>query len=88
MSANERSGKAAGTGLDSPYLELLTELDASIQALRAAAFRLKQASQGMQAVERNVDRVLASARMLEINVSDLLHEPESLASWTDDEDRM
>lgn len=66
-----------------PYAELLAELDRSVQAIRDAALRLKKAADGMQAVERNADRVLASTRMLEINVSDLLRDSDGFASWDD-----
>lgn len=67
-----------------PYAELLAELDRSVQAIRAAALRLKKAAEGMQAVERNADRVLASTRMLQINVSDLVGDTDGFASWEDD----
>ena len=70
---------------EDPYVTLLVELDESVQAVKNAARRLKRTAEGMQAVERNVDRILASTRMLEINVSDLLHDPESLTSF-DEED--
>ncbi len=43
----------------------------SIRALRKSATELKKASGGIQAVECNADRILASVRMLEINVSDV-----------------
>ncbi len=72
-------------GADSPYAELLAELDRSVQAIKEAAFALKRAAGGMQAVERNADRILASTRMLEINVSDLTGRPRTLACWTDDD---
>jgi hypothetical protein len=42
-----------------------------IQALKQTATELKRLSGGIQAVDRNVDRILASIKMLEINVSDL-----------------
>jgi len=41
-----------------------------IQAIKQAAAKLKRISGGIQAVDRNVDRILASVRMLEINISD------------------
>ena len=78
---------AGPSGPDTPaapedrYMDLLVELDESVQAIKSAARRLKRAAGGMQAVERNADRILASTRMLEMNVSDLLREPESLASY-------
>jgi hypothetical protein len=42
-----------------------------IQAIKEAATELKHLSGGMQAVDRNVDRILASVKMLEINISDI-----------------
>jgi hypothetical protein len=39
--------------------------------LKDAATELKRISGGIPAVDRNVDRILASIKMLEINVSDL-----------------
>jgi hypothetical protein len=50
----------------------LIELDEKIQAIKRAAMELKQLSGGIQAVDRNVDRILASVKVLEINVSDVL----------------
>jgi hypothetical protein len=41
-------------------------------ALKQSAMELKEMSGGMQAVDRNIDRILASIRMLEINISDVL----------------
>ena len=43
-----------------------------IQALKETAAELKRISGGIQAVDRNVDRILASIKMLEINISDLV----------------
>jgi prefoldin subunit 5 len=42
-----------------------------IRSLRQKATELKEMSGGIQAVDRNVDRILASIRMLEINISDV-----------------
>ena len=42
-----------------------------IQLLKQTATELKRISGGIQAVDKNVDRILASIRMLEINVSDV-----------------
>ena len=39
-----------------------------ISALKRLATELKTMSGGIQAVDRNVDRILASIKMLEINV--------------------
>ena len=52
--------------------EVLQEMDRRIQAIRAAALELQELSAGIQAVYRNADRILASVKMLEINVSDVL----------------
>jgi hypothetical protein len=41
-----------------------------IRALRQQATELKAMSGGIQAVDRNVDRLLACVKMLEINVSE------------------
>lgn len=43
-----------------------------IRLLKQAAIELKRISGGIQAVDRNVDRILASVKMLEINISDLV----------------
>jgi len=43
-----------------------------IQILKQTATELKRISGGIQAVDRNVDRILASIKMLEINISDLV----------------
>jgi len=42
-----------------------------IRLLKRTAVELKSISGGIQAVDRNVDRILASVKMLEINISDL-----------------
>lgn len=41
-----------------------------IRALRQKATELKEISGGIQAVDRNVDRILACVKMLEINISE------------------
>lgn len=83
------SGHAGSvTGHQHDYQALLEELDGQIQAIRSAAFELKAAAAGIQAVERNVDRLLASTKMLEINVSDALGRDRTLASWTEDDGRL
>jgi hypothetical protein len=50
----------------------IKKLDTRIKAIRNAAQELKKLSGGIQAVDRNADRILASVKMLEINISDLL----------------
>ena len=52
--------------------QLLDAMDKRIQAIKTAAQELQYLCAGIQAVERNADRVLASVKMLEINVTDLL----------------
>jgi hypothetical protein len=49
----------------------LKEMAEKIQAIKEAATELKNISGGIQAVDRNVDRILASVKMLEINISDI-----------------
>ena len=43
-----------------------------IQILKQTATELKRISGGIQAVDRNVDRILASIKMLEINITDVV----------------
>ncbi len=50
----------------------LKRLNTKIKAMKKAAQELKDLSGTMPAVNRNVARILASIRMLEINVSDVL----------------
>ena len=50
----------------------LKKIDTQIKAIQKAARRLKELSGGIQAVDRNADRILASVKMLEINISDVL----------------
>ena len=52
--------------------EFLQELDKRIQTIKKAALELQELSGGIQAVYRNADRILASVKMLEINVTDVL----------------
>ncbi len=42
-----------------------------IQAIKETAIELKNMSGGIQAVDKNVDRILSSVKMLEINISDI-----------------
>jgi len=48
------------------------EMAEKIQAIKEAATELQDISGGVQAVDRNVDRILASVKMLEINISDIV----------------
>ena len=50
----------------------IEEMAEKIQILKQTATELKRISGGIQAVNRNVDRILASIKMLEINVSDVV----------------
>lgn len=50
----------------------LKKMDVRIQKIRKAAEELKELSGGIQAVDRNASRILASVKMLEINISDIV----------------
>ena len=50
----------------------MKKLDTRIKAIKKAAQELKKISKGIQAIDRNTERILASVKMLEINISDLL----------------
>jgi len=50
----------------------IEEMAQKISSIKQASTELKAMSGGIQAVDRNVDRILASVKMLEINVSDLV----------------
>jgi len=43
-----------------------------ISSIKQEVYELKVMSGGIQAVDKNIDRILASIKMLEINISDLL----------------
>jgi len=49
----------------------LRKLNTRIKTIKKAAEELKQLSGGIQAIDRNAERILASVKMLEINVSDV-----------------
>jgi len=49
----------------------IAEMDELIQRMRQCAEELKEKDNGIQAVERNVDRILANIKMLELNISDV-----------------
>ena len=53
----------------------LKDLNQSIQQMRRIAEELKRKAGRMQAVERNIDRILASVKMLELNISDVYELP-------------
>jgi hypothetical protein len=50
----------------------IKEMAEKVQAIKKAATELKNISGGIQAVDRNVDRILASVKMLEMNINDIL----------------
>lgn len=50
----------------------IEEMAEKIQLLKQTANELKRISGGIQTVDRNVDRILASIKMLEINISDVV----------------
>ncbi len=50
----------------------LRKIDTRIKTIKKAAQELKDLSIGIQAIERNADRILASVKMLELNISDVL----------------
>lgn len=49
----------------------IRKIDTRIQAIKKAAQELKELSGKFPAVDRNAARILASVKMLEINVSDV-----------------
>ncbi len=49
----------------------IEEMDERIKQMRQLAEELKVKGRRIQAVERNVDRILASIKMLELNISDV-----------------
>ena len=51
----------------------LTEIDTRIQLIKKSAEELSGMADEFPALARNTARILASLKMLEINVSDLLH---------------
>lgn len=53
----------------------IEDMAEKIQLLKQTANELKRISGGIQAVDRNVDRILASIKMLEMNVSDVVDTP-------------
>ena len=50
----------------------IEEMDALIKRLRQLAEQLKEKSGRIQTVDRNVDRILANVKMLELNISDVM----------------
>jgi chaperonin cofactor prefoldin len=50
----------------------IKKIDTRIKTIRKAAQELEELSGEIPAVDRNAGRILASVKMLEINISDLL----------------
>jgi hypothetical protein len=50
----------------------IEKMDARVKAIKKGAEELRELYRSIPAVERNAARILASVKMLEINVSDLL----------------
>ena len=50
----------------------LRKIDTRIKTIKKTAQELKELSAGIPAVDRNTARILASVKMLEINISDLI----------------
>ena len=50
----------------------LKKMDTRIKTIKKAAQELKKFSKSVPAVDRNAERILASVKMLEINISDIL----------------
>jgi len=50
----------------------LRKIDTRIKTIKKAAQELREFSGSIPAVDRNAARILASAKMLEINISDFL----------------
>ena len=55
----------------------LKKLDTRIQTIKKAAQELRGFAGDFPAVDRNVERILASVKMLEINITDVLDGPAS-----------
>ncbi|NMB36403.1 MAG: hypothetical protein GX989_09020 [Firmicutes bacterium] len=56
-------------------LQVLVDLkgmDKTIQDIKQKAQHLIEISGGMQCVDRNVERILTSVKMLELNISDVV----------------
>jgi prefoldin subunit 5 len=49
----------------------LRKLDTRIKTIKKVTQELKRLSGGIQAIDRNAERILASVKMLEINISDV-----------------
>lgn len=54
--------------LEEYNIKLIAE---KIETIKRTATELKNISGGIQAIDRNVDRILASVKMMEINITDV-----------------
>ena len=52
-------------------IDTIKEMTGKIALIRKEAEELKAMSGGNQSVDKNIDRILSSVKMLEINVSDI-----------------
>ena len=50
----------------------VSKMAKAIADIKAAAVELQRMSGGIQAVDRNVEHILASVKLLELNISDLV----------------
>ena len=50
----------------------IVQMSAKVQRIKQTAVELQQLSSGIQAIDKNADRILASVKMLEINISDIV----------------
>lgn len=58
-------------------------MNANIEVIKAAAMELHQMADAFPAIARNSARILSSTKMLEINLSDIVHlEAEQHQAWT------
>ncbi len=63
------------TGISALPPQGLSDLSQRIKTLRREAEALGKMGSTIPAVARNVERILASVRMLELHINDLLDEP-------------
>ena len=49
----------------------IQDMAKKIRSIKKSAVELRNLSGGIEAVDRNVERIMASVKMLEINVSDV-----------------
>jgi hypothetical protein len=52
--------------------ERLLEMDRRIQSIKKSVIELQDLGVEIEAIAKNSDRILASIRMLELNISDLI----------------